>query len=481
MSGKPVARVGDMNACDDHKPNAISTGSPNVFFNGVSVARMGDKTACDDTISEGIPNILVNGQPIAHVGSKTAHGGVIISGSPTITVGSGGASGTSTATEMYKVVSGDTLWDISKRLGVSLADLIKANPQIVNPDVIRPGDEINIPGNGQQPQSTTSDNQSDAQKQKASEEEFGRKITHIVIHCSATEEGKAFRAADIKRWHVRDNGWQDIGYHYVICLDGTLDKGRSIKKAGAHVKGHNKNSIGICLIGGLRNGKPASTYTQKQFTTLNYLVHKLINRFPQAEVLGHKDFPGVSKACPCFDVASWWNQHKSDTITEEVSTENSPNTPAATAGGNATSNNSSKAQHGDGQSDGLYNHYHDFKGEWPWLDISIEHLACKCCGEYFHCTQSLNMLQKAMDIAGKTFGLNSAHRCVKHNKKVGGAVNSEHLKIAFDISLTSADRQKIYKALQQAGFSTFGFYKQFIHTDKRSGRRWWGEGAKPYW
>ncbi|MGI0118566.1 PAAR domain-containing protein [Zooshikella sp. RANM57] len=481
MSGKPVARVGDTNACDDHKPNAISTGSPNVFFNGIPVARMGDKTACDDTIVEGIPNILINGQPIAHVGSKTAHGGVIVSGSPTIIVGSG-AGGASIANGAYKVASGDTLWDIAKRLGVSLAALIKANPQILNPDVIHPGDEINIPGEGQQPQTSASNNQNDEQKQNASEEEFGRKITHIVIHCSATEEGKAFRAADIKRWHVRDNGWQDIGYHYVICLDGTLDKGRSIKIAGAHVKGHNKNSIGICLIGGLRNGKPASTYTQKQFTTLNYIVHKLVDRFPLAEVLGHRDFPGVSKACPCFDVASWWNKHKSDTITEEVSTESTTTQNTSGVGGmGGGANESNNTQYGDGQSDGLYNHHHDFKGEWPWLDISIEHLACKCCGEYYHCSQSLNMLQKAIDIADKTFLLNSAHRCVKHNKEVGGAVNSEHLKIAFDIDVTSIARKRVYQALQQAGFSTFGFYKQFIHTDKRPGRRWWGEGARPYW
>ncbi|SKB49310.1 N-acetylmuramoyl-L-alanine amidase [Sphingopyxis flava] len=130
-----------------------------------------------------------------------------------------------------------------------------------------------------------------------------RKITDIVIHCSATPEGKDFGAASIDRWH-KERGWAGIGYHYVVKRDGTIEPGRPLEKAGAHVAGHNANSVGIVYIGGLaKDGKKAKdTRTPEQKTALRTIVAEMRRRFPEARVLGHRDFPGVRKDCPSFDV-----------------------------------------------------------------------------------------------------------------------------------------------------------------------------------
>ena len=127
-----------------------------------------------------------------------------------------------------------------------------------------------------------------------------RKIDLIIIHCSATAEGKDFRAADIDLWH-RQQGWSGIGYHFVVRLDGTLERGRAVALVGAHCKGHNSNSIGVCYIGGLAaDGKtPKDTRTVEQKKTLANLVRALKHVFPQAVVRSHRDF--AAKACPCFD------------------------------------------------------------------------------------------------------------------------------------------------------------------------------------
>lgn len=140
-----------------------------------------------------------------------------------------------------------------------------------------------------------------------------RKIDEIIIHCSATIEGKEYDVEDIRKMH-KERGFSDVGYHYIILLDGKQQNGRSIVKAGAHVKGHNSNSIGICYIGGLdENKKPKDTRTDKQKTSLKLLVESLKMTFPDAEVKGHRDLSpdkdgdGViekhewMKACPCFD------------------------------------------------------------------------------------------------------------------------------------------------------------------------------------
>ena len=129
-----------------------------------------------------------------------------------------------------------------------------------------------------------------------------RKITKIILHCSATREGQAFTAKDIDRWHRRQ-GFQMIGYHYVILLDGTVEIGRPLEQPGAHTYGHNANSIGICYIGGLdQDGKPCDTRTPQQRQAMKQLIADLLRKFPNATVHGHREF--ANKDCPCFDVAS---------------------------------------------------------------------------------------------------------------------------------------------------------------------------------
>lgn len=128
-----------------------------------------------------------------------------------------------------------------------------------------------------------------------------RKIKKIIIHCSATVEGKDFHVEDVRRWH-KQQGWQDVGYHYIIALDGTVEEGRRLELAGAHANGHNADSIGICYIGGLApDGKTAKdTRTDAQKKSLRFLVDDLKKRFANVEVLGHNNLT-KAKACPCFD------------------------------------------------------------------------------------------------------------------------------------------------------------------------------------
>lgn len=130
-----------------------------------------------------------------------------------------------------------------------------------------------------------------------------REIKHIILHCSATKEGKEYHAADIRRWH-KAQGWSDIGYHYVISLDGTIEKGRAVELQGAHCLGRNHDSIGVCYIGGLdADGKPKDTRTSAQKFALSTLLMQLHARFPHARISGHREH--AMKACPCFDAAEY--------------------------------------------------------------------------------------------------------------------------------------------------------------------------------
>ena len=132
-----------------------------------------------------------------------------------------------------------------------------------------------------------------------------RRIKRIVIHCAATRPSLDIGADDIRNWHINDNGWADIGYHHVIRKDGTLEIGRPLARAGAHVAGHNADSIGVCLVGGVaENGRtPEANFTPEQWATLDRLVTDLCKQFPEASVHGHNEFS--SKACPSFDVRRW--------------------------------------------------------------------------------------------------------------------------------------------------------------------------------
>lgn len=127
-----------------------------------------------------------------------------------------------------------------------------------------------------------------------------RNIKEIIVHCSATPEGKDFTVADIKKWHL-ERGFSDIGYHYVIYRDGTIHEGRDESISGAHCLGHNTISIGVCYIGGCeKDGRtPKDTRTPAQKTSLLKLLKELKVKYPKATIHGHKEF--ANKACPSFD------------------------------------------------------------------------------------------------------------------------------------------------------------------------------------
>lgn len=129
-----------------------------------------------------------------------------------------------------------------------------------------------------------------------------RSLDKIILHCSATREGQDISADTIRKWHVEGNGWKDIGYHWVIRLDGTLEKGRPMGVSGAHTKGHNKNSVGICYIGGVEaDGKtPKDTMTDAQQRTFIRLVEEIRFLHGHIPLYGHNEFS--SKACPSFKV-----------------------------------------------------------------------------------------------------------------------------------------------------------------------------------
>ena len=143
-----------------------------------------------------------------------------------------------------------------------------------------------------------------------------REATHyLVVHCSATKPSQDVGVEEIRRWHTdpppAGRGWADIGYHFVIRRDGSAEVGRFTEDVGAHVEGHNAVSLGICLVGGLNEqGEAAPEYTAEQWNALRVVLLGLSGRWPNAEVRGHRDFDGVKKACPSFDVREWWADAK---------------------------------------------------------------------------------------------------------------------------------------------------------------------------
>ena len=133
-----------------------------------------------------------------------------------------------------------------------------------------------------------------------------RAIRKIIIHCSATRPAMDIGVKEIRLWHVKDNGWSDIGYHGVIRRNGVLESGRPMDVPGAHASGHNNDSIGICLVGGVAEDgtSPERNFTGPQWATLARVVRDLLRAHPGATVHGHNEF--AAKACPCFDVRDWW-------------------------------------------------------------------------------------------------------------------------------------------------------------------------------
>lgn len=130
-----------------------------------------------------------------------------------------------------------------------------------------------------------------------------RDIERIIIHCSATPPKRDVTADDIRQWHLA-RGWADIGYHYVVRLDGTVESGRPITRQGAHARGHNKDSIGICYIGGIgSNGVAKNTMTWDQRISIKQLcraLRRVLNK--PLQLHGHNEFS--AKACPSFEVGT---------------------------------------------------------------------------------------------------------------------------------------------------------------------------------
>lgn len=127
-----------------------------------------------------------------------------------------------------------------------------------------------------------------------------RTIKEIIVHCAATPEGKDYSVDTIRQWHLQ-RGFSDIGYHYIIGIDGSVYKGRDESVVGAHCTNHNSISIGVCYVGGYaKDGKtPKDTRTEAQKKSLLKLLKELKSRYPLAKIHSHKDF--AAKACPCFD------------------------------------------------------------------------------------------------------------------------------------------------------------------------------------
>ena len=128
-----------------------------------------------------------------------------------------------------------------------------------------------------------------------------RTINEIIIHCTATPEGRDVTVDEIDRWH-KARGYDGCGYHYVVYRDGCMMPGRPLERQGAHCLGHNGRSIGVCYVGGIAaDGRtPMDTRTSAQRIALQALILLLRLRFPRCSVHGHREF--AAKACPCFDV-----------------------------------------------------------------------------------------------------------------------------------------------------------------------------------
>jgi N-acetylmuramoyl-L-alanine amidase len=146
---------------------------------------------------------------------------------------------------------------------------------------------------------------------------LSRRINLIAVHCTATLEGRPFHVADIRSMHRR-LGWSDIGYHWLIGINGELWLGRSEAQLGSHIKGHNAGSIGVCYVGGIgRDGKAKDTRTPAQIATMAQLLRTKRTEFPEAIMRGHRDMSPDKdgdgkvephewlKMCPCFDVVTW--------------------------------------------------------------------------------------------------------------------------------------------------------------------------------
>lgn len=138
-----------------------------------------------------------------------------------------------------------------------------------------------------------------------------RKVDKIIVHCSDTFATMNIGADEIRKWHTEERGWKDIGYHFVIRRNGTVETGRDLdgdgdifEEIGAHTVNYNSNSIAICMVGGKgTNGKAENNFMPKQFQSLESVIRLVKASYPKATVHGHREFS--SKQCPSFDVQQW--------------------------------------------------------------------------------------------------------------------------------------------------------------------------------
>jgi hypothetical protein len=168
-----------------------------------------------------------------------------------------------------------------------------------------------------------------------------RSLNGIVVHCTATHpewwSGRSIgdKVAEVRRWHL-DRGWSDVGYHYLIDRDGVVAKGRPIEKAGAHAKGHNANTVGICLFGG--HGSSATdafedNFTPEQDAALRKLIDELQQKFDIKTIIGHNQVS--AKACPGFSVPRWLAYQPPKTDRTSPTQSNTIRASAATVAGAA--------------------------------------------------------------------------------------------------------------------------------------------------
>lgn len=139
-------------------------------------------------------------------------------------------------------------------------------------------------------------------------------VNYIVIHCAATPPQMDIGVKEIDRWH-RERGFFQIGYHFVIRRNGVIEKGRDESIPGAHVRGHNHESLGICLVGGVTQADvkvAENNFTPEQFESLRLKLIELKAKYPNAKILGHRDLElkdhAKLKDCPSFEVADWLKQ-----------------------------------------------------------------------------------------------------------------------------------------------------------------------------
>lgn len=129
-------------------------------------------------------------------------------------------------------------------------------------------------------------------------------IKYLTIHCSASPEGRADTADQIRKWDIAKFG--QASYHWIVELDGKKVRHMPDKERGAHVAKANTGNIGICYVGGVDAAmKPKDTRTEAQKIALRTLIRTYQERYPGIIVRGHRDWPGVNKACPSFDVPAW--------------------------------------------------------------------------------------------------------------------------------------------------------------------------------